>query len=296
MKIMHEQLAFVGPDSIQVKWDDFPHFTFPWHFHAEYELVYVIKSFGKRFVADHVEDFREGDLVLLAPNLPHFWKNDELFFSGDPNYRVNAIVIHFPVDFFKHQIDAYAEFYSIRELLKRAARGVSFGETVSRALDADLRKMLKIKGLDRILHFMKILGKLSGAVPYKQLASESYTPDLQDWSGSRLDKVMHLINSDYLQPIRLDGIAGKIGMNTSAFCRYFKEKTGKSVIEFVNEMRIGYACRLLLEGHQTISWICFESGFNNLSNFNRCFKKKTGYTPVNYRNQFHKANQTQPLV
>ncbi len=291
MKIMHEQLIFKGNNSFNIKWDDFPHFTYPWHFHSEFELVYVIKSFGKRFVADHIENFSDGDLVLMGPNLPHFWKNDDVFFNNDPQYKVNAIVIHFPADFFAGQMETYPEFRPIKELLNRASRGVSFQEQVSNALGKDLKRLLRMKGLERTLHFLKVLDKLARTKNYKLLASETYRPDLNDWSSSRLDKVMHLINSGYRQPVKLDTIANHIGMNTTAFCRYFKEKTGKSFINFINEMRVGYACKLLLEGKQSVSQIGFESGFNNLSNFNRIFKKTTGFPPVQYRNQFTKANQ-----
>lgn len=290
MKIMHEQLNLKGKKSITIKWDEFPHFTFPWHFHPEFELVYVLKSFGKRFVADHVENFKGGDLVLLGSNLPHFWKNDEVFFTGDPQYEVNAVVIHFPPDFFSHQIEDYPEFYQIKRLLNEASRGISFSQQVSESLGPGLKKLLKMKGMERTLHFIKILDKLAHTCEYKLLASETYRSDFRDWSTNRLDKVMHIINSTYRDPIKLEEIAGHIGMNPSAFSRYFREKTGKSFTEFVMEMRIGYACKLLIEGNHSVSQICFESGFNNLSNFNRCFKKFTLLTPVLYRNQFHKAN------
>ena len=291
MKIMHEQLNPSGTNSLHIKWDDFPHFTFPWHFHTEYELVYVIKSFGKRFVADHVEDFTGGDLVLLGPNLPHFWKSDEAFFKNDPKYHVNAIVIHFPPDFFKEQLEKYPEFFQIRELLVRAARGIKFQKQVSDSIGAELNKLLKKKGIDRTLLFVKVLDKLANSTQYKLLASESYRPDLHDWSSNRLEKVIHLVNSNYRQPIKLETVASHVGMNSTAFCRYFREKTGRSFIEFVNEMRIGYACKLLQEGKQNVSQICFESGFNNLSNFNRCFRRMKSLSPVQYRGQFLKAHQ-----
>lgn len=290
MKIMHEQLNLKGKDAITVKWDEFPHFTFPWHFHPEFELVYILKSFGKRFVADHVENFGEGDLVLLGPNLPHFWKNDEIFFSGDPRYMVNAVVVHFPSDFFNHQLKEYPEFYQIRRLLDVAARGISFSTKVSGERSKDLKALLKQKGLDRTLLFIKILDRLARCDDFRLLASENYRPDYQDWSSNRIDKVLRIINSTYRETVRLETVAGHIGMNPSAFSRYFHEKTGKSFTSFVTGMRIGYACKLLIEGNHSISQIGFEAGFNNLSNFNRCFKKATALTPIEYRNRFHQAN------
>jgi len=290
MKIMHEQVCFTGTNSFNVKWDDFPHFTFPWHFHTEYELVYVIKSFGKRFVADHAEDFTDGDLVLLGPNLPHFWKNDEVFFDDNPDYKVNALVVHFPADFFAHQIENYPEFASIGKLLEYAKRGVHFPKLTANKFDPMLRQLLKKEGLDRTLSLLSILNGLAQSGNYRILASKSYQPDRQNWTGNRMDRVMHLINSNYRQQLKVETIATEIGMNDAAFCRYFKEKTGKSFISFINEMRVGYACKLLQENKMTVSEIGFESGFNNLSNFNRCFKRITQHSPLSYRNQFLAAH------
>ncbi len=290
MKIMHEQLSFQGTNSFNIKWDDFPHFTFPWHFHSDFEMVYVIRSYGKRFVADHIEEFNSNDLVLLGCNLPHFWKSDEVFFKNDPKNKVNAVVIHFPAGFFKEQIASYPEFHNIKELLSRASRGIKFEETIVKAVGSKIMKLLKLEGLERTLFFLKILNQLASTKEYKILASESYRPDLHDWSSSRLEKIMHLISSSYLQPLKLDTVANHIGMNTTAFCRYFKEKTGKSFSQFLIEMRVGYACKLLIEGNQSVSQICFESGFNNLSNFNRQFRKNTSFSPSEFQAQYHKAN------
>ncbi len=287
---MHEQLSFRGKTAVTVKWDDFPHFTFPWHFHPEYELVYVIKSFGKRFVGDHIDDFSDGDLVLLGSNLPHFWKNDDVFFQGDPQYKVNAIVIHFPADFFKQQIENYPEFLKIKELLQRSARGIRFHEPIAKSVGKKLEKLLKSKGLERTLDFVKILDKLARTKDYKILSSGNYNAELQNLSSSRIDKVLHIINSNYREDLKLETVANHAGMNKTAFCRFFKEKTGKSFSEFLIEMRIGYACKLLIEAQLSVSQICFESGFNNLSNFNRQFKKQTLFTPVHYKNQFHKVH------
>lgn len=287
MKIMHEHLNFQGNTSFTVKWDDFPHFTYPWHFHSEYELTYVIKSYGKRFVADHIGNFKENDLVLLGCNLPHFWKNDEVFLKNDPKLKVNAVVIQFPSDFFKQQIQSYPEFHPIKELLKRSGRGISFKETVSIRLGEKIKQLLNKEGLERTLSFLDILNQLAQTKEYKILASENYRPELFDWSSNRLNKVMHLINTNYRHSLNLEYVADKIGMNPTAFCRYFKEKTGKSFSELVIEMRIGHACKLLIEGNLNISQICYESGFNNLSNFNRQFKKHTSYSPSQYKNQFH---------
>ncbi len=290
MKIMHEQLSFNNSSSFKIKWDDFPHFTFPWHFHSEFEIVYVIESFGKRFIADHIGQFKAGDLVLLGSNLPHFWKNDELFYKNDPRYGVKAVVIHFPKDFFKDQISNYPEFYRIKELLQRASRGISFNLSVSKVVGPQLKKLLKLDGLERTLKFINILNDLALSDQYTLLASNSYMPNEVDWSGNRLDRVLYLVNAGYKKPIRLEEIADDIGMNANAFSRYFKDKTGKSFSQFIIELRVGYACKLLTEGKLNVTQVCYESGFNNLSNFNRQFRRITNYSPSEFQEQYHRAN------
>ena len=287
MKIMHEQISFAPRTMLKVKWDDFPHFTFPWHFHSEFEIVYVLKSSGKRFVADSVEPFGEGDLTLIGSNLPHFWKNE---WNDEKENHVNAIVVQFHKDFFKEEINVYPEFHAIAELLKRASRGINFSNTSGQIAGKMIKRLLKLKGLERMLYFIKILDTLAHVENYRLLASNGYQTNDTKELNTRLDKIMHFINTNYQRKISQEEVASKIGMTTPAFCRYFKEKTGKGFIFFVNEMRIGYACKLLIENHLSISQICYECGFNNLSNFNRMFKRLTGSTPGDYQQQFISLN------
>lgn len=285
MKIMHEQVSFPPRTSLKVKWDDFPHFTYPWHFHSEFEIVYVLKSSGKRFVADSVEPFQEGDICLMGSNLPHFWKNDEKGESND-TMRVNAIVVQFHRNFFKEEINSYPEFHRISGLLKQATRGIHFDQPSSERIGKMLKRLLKLNGLDRMLYFIRLMDTMARTENYRLLASNAYLLEEHKELNNRLDKIMHFINTNYRRKITQEEIATKIGMSTAAFCRYFRDKTGKGFIFFVNEMRIGYACKLLTENYLSISQICFECGFNNLSNFNRMFKRQMGNTPSAYQQQF----------
>ena len=283
---MHEQVSFPPRTMLKVKWDDLPNFTFPWHFHGEYEIVYVLKSNGTRFVGDNIEKYHPGDITLLGTNLPHFWRSET---GNDNQHRVNAIVVQFNKDFFKDEIRSYPEFYKINELLKLSARGVNFTGPESEVAGRMLKKLLKMEGLEQMLYFIKILHHMGSTDNYRLLASNGYQLDgnknMKDVS-TRLDKVMFYINNNYRKEITLEEVASKIGMNRTALSRYFKEKTGKTFIYFVNELRIGYACELLVENKLTVSQICFECGFNNLSNFNRIFLRQTGFTPVAYRLQY----------
>ncbi len=288
MKIMHEQVSFAPRTMLKVKWDDFPHFTYPWHFHSEFEIVYVLKSSGKRFVADSIEPFQDGDITLMGSYLPHFWKSDVLEDDEDAN-RVNAIVVQFHKDFFEDEINSYPEFHRINDLLKRAARGIHFSKTSGEKIGKMLKRLLKLNGLERMLYFIKLMDIMARIENYRILASKAYLLEEHKEMNNRLDKIMHFINTNYQRKITQEEVAAKIGMTSSAFCRYFKEKTGKGFIFFVNEMRIGYACKLLIENHLSISQICFECGFNNISNFNRMFKRQAGYTPGEYQQQFVRA-------
>jgi len=289
MKIMHEQVSFAPRTLLKVKWDDIPHFTYPWHFHSELEIVYVLKSTGKRFVADSIESFQEGDITLLGSNLPHFWKSNDTDESNGSS-RVNAIVVQFHQDFFREEIQSYPEFYAINELLKRAAMGIHFTSPSCQKIGKMLMKLLKTSGLERILYFIRILDVMAHTDNYRILASKAYHLEDHKHLSKRIDKIMHFITTNYQRKITQEEVASKIGMNKAAFCRFFKEKTGKGFSYFVNEMRVGYACKLLIENQLSVTQICFECGFNNISNFNRMFKRQTGYPPVLYQQQFIRAN------
>lgn len=283
---MHEQVSFPPLTMLKVKWDDFPHFTYPWHFHSEFEIVYVLKSTGKRFVADNIGPFGEGDITLLGSNLPHFWKSEK---TEAPETHVNAIVVQFHKDFFKEEINTYPEFHRINDLLKKAERGIHFELPTSNTIGRMFKRLLKLEGLERMLYFIKLMDVMARTENYRLLASKGYQLKEHSVLNSRLDKIMHFINTNYQRKITQEEVASRIGMTTAAFCRYFKEKTGKGFIYFINEMRIGYACKILVENKLSISQVCFECGFNNISNFNRMFKRQTGITPSEYQQQFINA-------
>lgn len=289
-KIMHEQIDFPGPSAVKIKLQEKPHFTYPWHFHSEYEILFVQEGSGTSFVADNIENFTSGDLVLIGSNLPHFWKSDESFHIPENNRKVKYIVIQFSSEFFKEAIAEYPEFNLIRELLKRSRRGVRFEKSFTKNAIKKINSLVIKKGFDRTLFLLHLLQFMAKTKQYKLLASELYQAKNHSFTNDRLTKVMHYLNSEYLKKVELVKVANVANMHPSAFCRYFKEKSGKSLSEFVNDMRIGYACRLIIEGKMSVSQVCFESGFNNLSNFNRHFKKHTGFTPTGYFEEFHRRD------
>ena len=289
MKLMHEQIDFPGLSPVKVKVREMPYFTYPWHFHDEYEILYVSDGFGTRFIADNIEPFESGDLVLVGSNVPHFWRSDDSYTNSKGRLNVKYIVIQFPGDFLKKEIENYPEYHLIGELLSRSTRGIKFSSEFSDQISGKIKKIAKKSGLERILLLQELLQTLAKTADFKLLAGEIYKAELHDFTNDRLAKVMLFLNTNYQWKVELEKVAEIANLHPSAFCRYFKGKTGKSLSEYVNDMRIGYACRLIIDGKMSISQIGFESGFNNLSNFNRTFKKHTGFTPSNYSLEFNRG-------
>ena len=285
---MHEQIDFPGRSAVKVKLREMPHFTYPWHFHPEFEILYVIDGSGTSFVADSIEEFQSGDLALIGSTLPHFWRSDEKYLNSDGKLKIKYVVIQFPNDFLKDQIANYPEYHPIGDLLERASKGIRFSADFARGIEKKIMKLSKSDGFERIIHLQELLYALAKTGDYKLLAGELYQQENHTFPNFRLTKVLQFLNTNYQRKIELETAADIANLHPAAFCRFFKEKTGKSLSEYVNDMRIGYACRLIIEGKLSVSQISFESGFNNLSNFNRTFKKHTGYTPTNYFGEFHK--------
>jgi AraC-like DNA-binding protein len=285
---MHEQLDLTG-SPVKVKWCDYDHFTYPWHFHGEYEIVYVLKSTGMRFTGNSVETFSENDLTFHGSFLPHMYRNDDVYYNGDSTLRVQAVIVQFSSDFFYHAINHYPEFYPIKQLLKRSVAGIYFNNEkgINENIRKQLVKLLDLKGLPRLLAFIEILLLMSKSPNIRLLNNNSdISETIYARNDNRIAKSLSYITKQGYQSLRLKDVADYSGMNASAFCRYFKGTTGKTFTQYLTELRINYACKLLLEGRLAISQICFECGFNNISHFNKQFKKLRHCTPTDYIHAF----------
>jgi len=287
MKLMHEQIDFPLQSAVKVKWQKKPHFTYPWHFHSEYEIIYVIEGSGSSFVANSIESFESGDIVFLGSNLPHFWRSDEQYNTKKSQANINYIVIQFSNEFLNESNFQFSELQTIRNLFKHSERGIRFLPPFREKASKKIIKIARSRGFKQLLHVLELLQEFGKTDQYRLLASESYNEQEHNFTNDRMTKVLHFLNTSYLDNIELEKVASIANLHPSAFCRFFKEKTGKSLSGYVNNMRLSYACRLLLEGKLSVSQICYESGFNNISNFNRSFKKHTSFTPTEYYREFH---------
>lgn len=264
----------------------FPHFLKVWHYHLELELIYITESTGTRFVGDNISKFEPGDLFLLGDYLPHMWMNDEVYYQGEENLRAKALVIHFDKDIFQKVLGLIPEMNQINQLIQYACRGIFFSDEVKEPAYELLLGMHEQRPLEQVLTLFKILEILTKDKQKTAISSSGFTKVFNAPNSRRLDVVYDHILNHFTEQIRLEDVANLANMNSAAFCRYFKKVNKTTFSKYLNEVRIGYSCKLIMEQQYSVSEIAYKSGFNNLSNFNRQFKMVKGLSPTAYLKQY----------
>lgn len=282
MELLYQQLSKESEFCINLLEVDLPYFTVPWHYHSEIEIIYIERSNGFRFVGDHSEAFEEGDIGLIGSNLPHVWKSDKLYQNNTAEIHARALVIHFQDTIFKGNLALLPEMDDINRLLLNAQYGIKFTGSAREQIAKSIKRLIKTTGLNKIVSLIELLDYMSKTNDKQLLASNGYTKIRKSTDFDRFDKAHRYMIDNFQQDISLDLISGIANMTPTSFCRYFKKRTTKSYLTFLNEIRIGHACKLLLENKMNIAEICYDSGFNNLSNFNLTFKKVKGSSPSLY--------------
>ncbi|MAL60218.1 MAG: AraC family transcriptional regulator [Flavobacteriaceae bacterium] len=253
-----------------------------WHYHPEMELVYVNGGSGKRHIGSHISYYNDGDLILIGANLPHFGFTDRL------TKNKSEVVIQVREDFLGTDFFEAPEMTSIKQLLNRSKQGIVFHGNTKVAVGTQMEALLEQPMMDRLISFIKILQELSESKEYTILNVENVHLESRPQDTARMDTIYSFVSTHFTTPISLEDISNKVSMTEQAFSRYFKNKTGKTFTQFVNEYRLVHACKLLSEKHLSITDVCFESGFNNFSHFNKKFKEFTGKNPSQYRNELTK--------
>lgn len=260
----------------------YSHFLKVWHYHTELELVLIKRSSGTRFVGDSIKKFQPGDLVLIGEKLPHMWQNDPVYFEQDTKDAAEALVIHFKSDFAGKDFFKLPELLSIQDLLETAKRGVLFNGNNMKSATEIFESMFRVRDVDRFIYFLELLSILSVEPTREILSSPGFVDSFKRVENRRLDKIYDFILNNFKNEITLEEVADLADMNISSFCRYFKKTTSKTFSQYLNEVRIGFACRLLMENKYNISETCYACGFNNISNFNRQFKNIAKMSPSEY--------------
>lgn len=254
-------------------------FDYPTHYHSDYELNLVMGTSGKRIVGDSVENFTEGDLVLIGPGVPHAWKA--------PTYdSTHVITIQFHEEMYNSFLLSKRVFEPIKELLFRSKRGIVFSGATFEMVKKKIIELSSKRGFATALDFYGILYDLSIAEGQRLLTSSTYDSSLlvRQSKSRRIEKICKYIDENYGKDITLKEIAELVNMSESAASHFFKKRTSRSFITYLTDVRIGNASRMLAETTMNISTIAYECGFSNMANFNRTFKKYRNQTPTEYRN------------
>lgn len=281
-----EDVVWTEGESFLVRSFDLPSFNVPWHLHPEWELTLIQEGGGDRSVGDHLEGFQEGDLVLVGPHLPHYWRSSPAL-PGEPDStssRARAVVVHLREDSLGSGFFDLPEARLWRRLLHQAARGLSFPGTVVADVRARIESLPLSQGPVRLLTLLDILLTLAEALPQARiLAAPGFIVKPGHLAVDRMGRVHEYLYTHLEDPLTLDQVAQVAGMSPAAFSRYCKLTTGRTLTRLVQELRIAVACRHLIDTSMSVSEIAFASGFQSLSNFNRVFLELKSMAPTTYR-------------
>lgn len=266
-----------------------PFFDPNWHFHPHYQLFTVIKGTGTRFIGDDIRHFNVGDTVFLAPNMPHLWRSDREYFEKDSQLMTEGIVVYFKEDFLGSEFFEKSEMYDIKTLLKKSERGLDLTDQLKEELVEDLKNLPVVNGFQGIIKLLSILDKLSKSTDYQYIASTTYSNTHKISETERMRLVHEYVLKHFKENINLSTVANLSNMTDAAFCRYFKSRTNKTFSDFVKEIRIGNACKMLQDENKSISQTCYESGYNTVSNFNNQFKSLKGVSPKQYQKLYRRT-------
>ncbi len=260
----------------------FARLQYPLHYHDEYELILITSGTGRETIGHAVERYGAGDLTLIGKGIPHVHICDSV---TDPSVKTQSTceVLYFPASLFPDDMEQIEEYRPIHSLLKKSRGGIRFSDPrENRVIHALMKKIRKTNGIARVRLLLSILDKLSCSSRTRLVSPLPVSPEKENFADA-VTRIQACLYESFRESLSLNDIAGKIGMNANAMCRLFKRETGKTVFHTLARVRIDNACRLLIDTGWPVSRIAWESGYANLSHFNRQFRKMTGQTPTEYK-------------
>jgi len=281
MKVLPFKIPKTERESFRVQIDESPYFYDTLHKHNEIQITLLVKSEGTIICGDHVGNFNEGDLFVIGADQPHVLRNNKEYYE-ESSEGAYAISLFFDKNSFGSEFFNLPEVKVLYSFLNRTQRGLKFSDKVRDKIKPIMFSIEHQIGLNRFIEMLKVLQVLSETEEYEYLASANEIKDYDEREGERMNKIFQFTMKEYYRNISLEEVSGLASMTPNAFCRYFKQRTRKTYVNFLNEIRISNASKLLGSSDLTISQICYQSGFNNLSHFNRNFKKIQGCSPSEY--------------
>lgn len=286
---MRPQLLKVstGPrHSFSVRRDLVPYINNRWHYHPEIELIHFKKGEGTQFIGDNIKRFKSGDIVMVGAHLPHYWRFDDLYFEEDTRVQADIRVAHFSENFWGEQFLHLPENINIKTVLEKARRGLQITGKTRQQVAELLERLLQTDGSERIIILMEALMTIADCKQLNTLSSIGFKHDMVDAENERVNAIYEYSLKNYKRKIQLEEIAAVANISPNSFCRYFKSRTRKTYSQFLIEIRVGQACKLLIENNLSIKQLCYESGFNNFTSFHKYFKMITGKSPLCYQKEF----------
>ncbi|MBS1920503.1 MAG: AraC family transcriptional regulator [Bacteroidetes bacterium] len=257
-----------------------PYLHNPWHYHPEFEITAIIKGKGVLFVGDKILNYSENELFLIGSNLPHEWRSD---FKHDADFYSQSIAVHFKKNFPGIDFDILPEAIKIKKLFEQSFRGIKIRENnIIEFVMEKMHLLIETEGIERISLLFTILNALASTPNLEILSSPSFVNSIDAGENHKIIEAYKYMIANFKDHISLDQVAKQLNMTATSFCRFFKKRTNKSFIQYLNEIRVGYSCKLLIEDYYNISEVAYESGFENISHFNKQFKKIMKLTPKEF--------------
>lgn len=282
VKSIYFKLPKTVNEGFFIQYDELPHFYDQLHHHPEFQLIYIIEGTGDLFIGDTITPFKDGDLFLIGANQNHLFKSDPSYFDKNNTSKSRSISIFFHEQSLGESFFEITEMSKIRDLINKADRGLRFLPDISTTIGTRMTRIRNLSGFSKFIKVMKILQNLAKSAKFEYLAEISSSNPPSEKESRRVNSVINYILTHYQEDIKLETIAEIAHYSKAAFCKFFKKRTRKTFCEFLNEVRISQACKQLKKTDKNISQIGYECGYNNISHFNRQFKKFTRLTPKEY--------------
>jgi AraC-like DNA-binding protein len=262
------------------------HFDPIWHAHSEYQLFVVLEGTGTRFIGDSIKSFRPGELILTGPHVPHVWRSDEAYFDRNSADITRGIVIYLNENFLGDHILEKEEMLGLKKLFVKSMRGLEFYGAKKLQVIEMMKELVGLQGIPSVIHLLHILEILAITKEYHYISSKAYDEGIDQHETDRLNKVYEYAFKNFRKKVLLEDLAELLHMTPTSFSRYFAMKNNKPFSRFIAEIRIKHACKMLTETDESIAQICYDCGFNTLSNFNRQFKEIMLKKPMQYKKEF----------
>ena len=254
-----------------------------WHYHQEFELSFITEGSGKRIVGDSIEEFHPGDLIFIGPRIPHVWLSEETHRQQHSGRTLESVYMLFNQDILPPGLTQLPEFENIRKAVQLSERGIRITGDTLNEVSSIMLQLPYMNSMKRLMFFYEIMDLIGRSESFSYLASAEYVKTKFETTNTRIHRIHEFLMKNYQNEIDLEEVADIVHMAPASVCRFFKSSTGLTVFEYLNKIKIDYSCQLLLNTDQNIVNISYDCGFNNLSHFNKQFRKFMGKTPTQFR-------------